>query len=179
MRNKTSINDKGHTLIELVIVMIIISILFGVGGPLIASMFDAYFTIQDLTPIPQSMRITSDSMTRALREAQWDSIEQPDGVGSIRFTNNSSGLSYQYDQLGNNGSPTNVNSIYLHSVQGGSALTGIPMLDDVKTDSLKFTLDDSKHLVTIEFTIVRPLTMSKGAGSVAEIPFRTAINVRM
>ncbi|MBF0124495.1 MAG: prepilin-type N-terminal cleavage/methylation domain-containing protein [Magnetococcales bacterium] len=163
---------KGFTLIEMIITMIVLVILFGLGGQILATGFRSYFTTSDLAPLPAQGEMAMERMWRELRDASWLSICPAGCVGSsqasITLTNATTGLVYRFSEVT---TPSVGTSIYMNDA---------PLMDNLDPGSLLFTIDPSRHLVTINFRIRKALTVTAtantGSGS-AVVPFRTAVLV--
>ncbi len=69
-RGPSRLPQRGFTLIEMVMVIIVLSVLTGLGANLLASGFRAYFMGQDLSEGNWHGRVAMERMTRELREAR-------------------------------------------------------------------------------------------------------------
>ncbi|MBF0175463.1 MAG: prepilin-type N-terminal cleavage/methylation domain-containing protein [Magnetococcales bacterium] len=151
----------GFTLIEMVITITIMGIFLGVAGRMTAGVYSAYTANMYLNPLPSKAKAAMERIIRELRSATAASVTQPTGSGSIQFTNDQ-GTTILLNQTG---SP--VTTVFMNSVA---------LVEDVAQNSLQFTWDTTKNLVTINFTM--QVVMRGLGGSTITVPFRTAVYVR-
>ncbi|MBF0158258.1 MAG: prepilin-type N-terminal cleavage/methylation domain-containing protein [Magnetococcales bacterium] len=162
-------SDTGFTLLEMIITMIVMVILFALGGQILATGFRSYFTTSDLAPLPAQAEMAMERMWRELRDASWLSV-CPAGCSSgtsnsIALTHATTGVAYSFTEQTVTGIGT---SIYMNDA---------PLMDNLEAGSLAFTIDTTRQLVTINFRVRKALTISSG-GSAAILPLRSAVLVQ-
>ena len=86
--NRPGQHERGFTLIEAVVAIVVIGIIFALGSAIMTNTFRAYFTGRDLTELDWQCRMAMNRMLRDLREIRsataTDLVTTP--TGEITFT---------------------------------------------------------------------------------------------
>ena len=80
-------HERGWTLIEMVIVLIVFAIVATIGARLMSSMFLSYFTARDITSSDAQARVAFERMTRELRQIRSATAVDldPASTAQVRF----------------------------------------------------------------------------------------------
>jgi MSHA biogenesis protein MshO len=134
--------QRGFTLIELVMVIVLLGVMAGVLTPFILSAMEAYTASRARADLVAKGRLALERMAREVRRAVPNSLSVVDSGNGIEFAHSCGGGRYveQFDSYGgafsknNYRFKTNANRSYLYVV-GNNAMTGLAT-DCAATDTL-------------------------------------------
>lgn len=151
--------ETGVTLIELVVVIVLLGIIFGIGAMILRGSFPTYFAERDIAAADGQAQLALARMTREIRTIRSNaSTDLSPGASVLSFTN-TAGTTIQYQY--NSGSQT------LERVEnGGTAQT---LADHVTSLTFSYWQSDGKtpatsaanvYYVTAQFTVSRGVAIS-------------------
>ena len=154
-------NGSGFTLVEMVIVIVLVGIVFAIGGTLLRQMFNSYFSTTDISEADWQGKIAIERMTRELRAIRSYTASDLDTTSGsqIRFMDfDGNGVCFYLS-----------GTMLMRSSDGPSTTCGAtnpqPLADNV--GSLAFTYWDDTGTaqtatVTSVYYITAAITIAKG-----------------
>lgn len=150
-------NNKGFTLIEMLMVIVILSIILTVGGVLLGAGFSGGFATHEGTYSGSNARVAFERMSEELKEARSPTVgDLTPNANSITFT--------KID-----------GSTVTYSLSGTSLLRNSQVLADYET-ALTFTYLTSNNITTTDATQVRCIVISTTVSyKNTTLPLQTAV----
>lgn len=97
MKIKYSRKNRGFTLIELILVMMIVSVVAAIGSYILAQGAHAFIDLQDMTDADWQMRVALETMTREIRNIRFPSDISTATSTQLSFVdNNGKSVSFSY-----------------------------------------------------------------------------------
>ncbi len=93
-------SPKGFTLVEMVVVLVLLAILTGVGGPFLATVVDAIGFHVDRVDLEESANLTLSRMSREIRRLRNDASVVTAGAADFEFVNRDN-VQIRYRLVGN------------------------------------------------------------------------------